>query len=315
MRIDAVARALALLTAPVVVATSGCLFVASADDAELFDEFAAFKAQGGQCSAGPAPDVGDQPLADVTRYRWFAYAGLLSEVVSPTGNVRYPQLNDDIELLDASRTTVAHMAQVDPAALDGRDEKLAHWINVYNALVLDAAARAFAEDPLFSVDENSFGFFDQEVFNVGGRTWSLNQIENGVLRGDEFHPAIFPLDEEDKSILFELHDQLWAGGPVDPRFHFVINCASSSCPSLLSQPLRADSLDSVLDDATHAFLHDDGRGAGPDGISQIFNFYYADWENEAGTGVEDFIAQYRDLDEVDPFRFLPYDWSLNLATD
>ncbi|MFZ9889968.1 MAG: hypothetical protein ACO3JL_20925, partial [Myxococcota bacterium] len=58
-------------------------------------------------------------------------------------------------------------------------------------------------------------------------------------------------------------------------------------------------------------LHDDVRGAGPDGISQIFSFYFNDFE--AVGGLDAFLGRYRSLDEIDTTRFLDYDWGLNRA--
>jgi hypothetical protein len=309
-------RALALAALLVALPQAACFNVISGDQ-ELVDELTAFKVRGSVCPTVLAPPAGDggvaSPLAGATTYRWLAYGGLLGESVSPSGNVRYPLLNGDGELLAFARATVEHVAQVHPSDLESRDDRLAFWINAYNALVLDGAARAFAVDPTFRVDENGFAFFDNEVHVVGGMLMSLNQIESGVLRGDENHPAVYPLEEERKQLLLELSDSLWGGGAPDPRFHFVINCASSSCPSLLAAPLRGDTVDQVLEDATDAFLHDDSRGAGPAGISEIFAFYFNDFE-PAG-GIDAFIAQYRSLDEVNTGVLLPYDWSLNVAAD
>ncbi len=289
---------------------AGCVYVVSGDE-EMIDEFAQFKARGGEClprQSGDGAD-GEGPLSEADRYRWLLYRGLLGEVVAPSGFVRYGELNDDAELLEAARLTVRQIADIDATRLGSGADKLAFWVNAYNALTLDAAARALAEDPAFRVDANNFAFFDQEVHVVGGHVLSLNHIENGVIRGDEFHPSVLGLDDDDKALLLSLHDDLWAGAAPDPRFHFVINCASRSCPSLLGAPLGGDSLESVLEAATQAFLDDDERGAGPDGISQIFAFYFADFE--AAGGVDAFIGRYRDLDEVNSARFLAYDWALN----
>lgn len=292
-------------------ATLGCGYVVSGDE-DMIDEFAHFKARGGQCLPGNGGGGDDEgPLEGATTYRWLVYRGLLGEVVTADGFVRYGLLNDDAELREAARATVRQARDVDATRLSGSLEKLAFWVNAYNAITLDAAARAVAEDPAFRVDANNFAFFDQEVHVVGGDVLSLNQIENGVIRGDAFHPSMLGLNDEKTQRIAALHEDLWGGGTPDPRFHFVINCASRSCPGLLTEPLRGDTLDDVMEDATRAFLDDDERGAGPDGISQIFSFYFLDFEAEGG--VDAFIARYRDLDDVNTARFLPYDWALNAA--
>lgn len=298
----------------VVVATSaamlgsGCLNVISGDN-EWVDEFAAFKATGGRCTGNGEPIDVDAELQNVTRYRWVAYGGLLGEVVSDRGRVYYDDLASDVELLDNARRTVAAAASVNPENLEGFGEKLAFWLNAYNALVLLAATTAYAEDAAFSVDTNGFAFFDRNEHVVGGRTYSLNVIEHGVLRGTPNHisTALLPADEQEA--VFALHDNLWGDVPFEPRFHFALNCASSSCPELLDRPFRGETIDEDLNFVTDAFLHDDEKGAGPNGISSLFDFYFDDFE--AVGGPEAFISQYRDVSEVNLFSYLPYDWSLN----
>lgn len=110
-----------------------------------------------------------------------------------------------------------------------------------------------------------------------------------------------------------LHEDLWGGRELDARIHFAFNCASSSCPDLQATPYRASDLDARLEAVTEAFLLDEARGAGPDGISHIFDFYAIDFEPYGGA--PGFIERYRSLDGVDTGRFLAYDGSLNLADD
>ena len=110
-----------------------------------------------------------------------------------------------------------------------------------------------------------------------------------------------------------LHEDLWAGAAFDVRFHFAINCASRSCPVLIPEAYRADTLDATLDAVTTSFLNDEVRGANGEGISEIFDFYYDDFERVGG--VESFFAAYRSTEGVNFFRYLFYDWSLNIASD
>jgi hypothetical protein len=205
---------------------TGCINLITNDDA-LLDEFAEFKANGGQCTGGGGPITSDVDYSEATRYRWIAYGGVAGEVVSERGRVYYDELLTDPELLAHLRTTVGDLATVDPTNLPTHDDKLAFWLNAYNALVMLAAAEAYGEDPAFRVDQNSFSFFDLRVHTVGGALFSLNEIEHGVIRGTALHPSTAFLEQEAQDFLFGLHDDLWAGAEVEPRFHFAINCASS----------------------------------------------------------------------------------------
>ncbi len=51
----------------------------------------------------------------------------------------------------------------------------------------------------------------KEIVRVKGKTLTLDDVEHGILR-PQFR---------------------------DPRVHFAINCASKSCPPLISEPYRA----------------------------------------------------------------------------
>lgn len=288
----------------------GCTNALSGDVAVL-DRFAAFEVQGMPCTPTVVGEGG--LLAEATSYRYRQFALALSEVRAPSGRVRYARLASDLELRDSLRVTREQLAQVDPTKWGTRDDKLAFWLNAYNALVLGAVLDAWLADPSFRVDARDFAIFDHEVHRVGGGVYSLGQIENGILRGDRFHPSLLYLDEDAFSHVLALHDDIWRGDEVDARIHFALNCASSSCPDLPAAPLDAASIGDTLERLTQEFLRDSMRGAGPEGISQIFQFYESDFA--ASGGVEAFIGRYRDLSEVDTNRFLGYDWSLNLADD
>lgn len=285
---------------------AGCVSVITGDEATV-DRFAEFERTGGSCVASA---VAPTDLSAATRFRWFLWQGALVELRSERGYVYYDRLLSDPEMSDTLAHAVAQLADVDPAKLESAAERLAFWLNAYNLLVLHAASRSWREDPAFRVDQNDFAFFQQQIHLVARHTLSLNQIENGILRGDRVHPSIFYLTEAEYAPLQSFHDGIWAGEPVDPRIHFVLNCASSSCPPLTPAPLQGANLDAELEAATQAFLLDERKGAGPEGMSLIFDFYAQDFE--AFGGIEGFIARYRDIQEVDTGRFLPYDWSLNL---
>lgn len=302
---------LRLLGMVAALSTPGCGFVVTGDEA-LADEFARFKAAGGQCTAAPPPST-DGALGEATRFSSLIYGAVLAEVVAPSGRVRYAALLEDVEARAALAAAVQQVGEVDPRKLSSRGAKLAYWVNAYNVLTLSAAAHAFEADPAFRVDQNGFAFFDRREHRAGGRTLSLNEIENGILRGVRAHSSTAGLPEEEWAALQALHDDVWGGEPVDPRFHFILNCASTSCPSLMPFAFRGDDVDDQMEEATRAFLHDDARGAGPDGISEIFAFYAEDFD--AAGGIAAFIGRYRDTAGVDLGRFLAYDWSLNVADD
>lgn len=290
---------------------AGCGVFVTGDDA-LADEFGRFKANGGVCLS-EVPSVVDTPLQDATRFRHLGYSAVLGDVVSDGGFVGYDNLISDPEELSLLDTTLAQMAAIDPSKLPAStDDRLAFWINAYNAIVLRNAARAYAEDAAFRVDDDDFSFFKRKEHTVGGVVYSLNEIENGIIRGDRTHEDLSGLSNEEWAPFQARHDEIWQQKDLDPRVHFLLNCASRSCPVIGKSAWTGASMQADLDARARAFVLDDNRGAGPDGISEIFAvFYFADFDIVGGIDV--FISQYRDLSTVNFSETLPYDWSLNRA--
>ena len=173
-----------------------------------------------------------------------------------------------------------------------REAQIAFWVNVYNARVLDGVARRPGLRSVLDVGKAvgvpTLGFFHERAV-VAGRDLSLDDIEHQILRAS-FH---------------------------EPRLHFVLNCASASCPKLPAHALHAASLDSTLDAAAAAFLADPARNRITPGgelqLSSIFKWYRGDFEAAAGS-LPAFLARHwkgAPLRGDEPIHFLAYDWSLN----
>ncbi len=178
-----------------------------------------------------------------------------------------------------------------------REQKLAFWINAYNAytvrLVLD-------HYPLKSI--RSIGFLPMAAFreqfipmqSLRGRKLSLNDLEHEILRKE--------FDE--------------------PRIHFGIVCASKSCPPLKSEAYRSSDLDRQLDEAARFFLRNEQYNRFDAAkrtlhLSSIFKWFREDFEKAAGS-LPEFVARYADETTASAIRsggvkldFLDYDWSLN----
>ncbi len=174
-----------------------------------------------------------------------------------------------------------------------REARIAFWVNVYNARVLHGVIRRPGLKSVLDVGKAlgvpTLGFF-REKSRSGGRELSLNDIEHDILRK----------------------------GFQEPRVHFVLNCASASCPELPVRALAPATLEASLDSATSAFLGDPSRnqiGPGPElRLSSIFKWYRSDFESPAG-GVQAFLRRHWRGDGVirddARIRYLDYDWSLN----
>ncbi len=214
------------------------------------------------------------------------YSQLLGKYVTPSG-VKYADWHNNAADLATLKKVVGAIAQEKPAG--GRDEKLAFYINAYNANILEGVMEKY---PIQSVRDIAllFGFFTQNRITVAGEKMSFNHLEKDIIHG---------LGE--------------------PRMHFVLNCASASCPPLLNKAYTPGKLDGEMDVQTTAFLNGNPKGVsvsngGHDAaVSKIFDWNAGDFQ---GTdGVPGFINRYRKppLPKDVKITYQDYDWSLNAA--
>ncbi|MBI2187063.1 MAG: DUF547 domain-containing protein [Acidobacteria bacterium] len=241
---------------------------------------------------GRAPHISDpQSLFDHEHRSWTA---ILAQYVVD-GSVNYRGLADRGQpALDAYLSALGAASPAESGWT--REERLAFWINAYNAFAIRLILDHY---PLRSI--RSIGFLPLAAFRTkfiplgAGRTpISLNVIENEILR-----------------------KQL-----QDARIHFAIVCASKSCPALRSEAYRSSVLDQQLDTAARAFLDDPSKNRWDPAsrtlsLSSIFKWFRDDFERAGGTLLA-FVGRYlrqpvaADLQKGKVrIVFLNYDWSLN----
>lgn len=213
------------------------------------------------------------------------YARLLRTYSKPAG-VDYSAWHTSAPDREALRGIVEAIAAKGPQA-DTREARIAYLANAYNAWVLYLVLEKWPVGSVTDLAPN-FGFFSSESIRVAGRPISLNTLEK-------------------ESLLKEFRE---------PRIHFIVNCASRSCPPLPPLPLSGATLEKQMDDAARAFLADETVGVVVPShdelrVSRIFEWYRNDFE--ASGGILEFIRRYRDLplDDDREIEFLEYDWAIN----
>ncbi len=263
-------------------------------------------------AAGFVPQLGKDAAAELKR----ALDLVKNTAVDESGaQVDYGALKDSSAYQHFRNTLSPGMASFDPTTLRSRGEQLAFWINLYNALVLDAVISLGIQR---SVIEGKFGllaFFRRAAYNVGGYRISLDEIENGILRGNRGHPYI-------PGKQFSSHDPRgnWIIWPPESRIHFALNCASRSCPPF--QIYTADQIETQLDLATRNFI-DANIWLNPAkqllAVPSIFQWFKGDFDGRDGTisfiiehlpfdGRRAWLTKYKDIIRL---RYRPYDWHLN----
>jgi hypothetical protein len=132
---------------------------------------------------------------------------------------------------------------IDPGEIEGDAARIAFWANLYNALLLHRLSISPARGSMLRHPR----IFSSSAYGVGGSTYSLNQIEHGVLRVNRRAPL------QPRSP-FRGGDPRLRSLPsrLDPRIHFALNCGARSCPPIRSYDPAG--LDADLELATRAYL-------------------------------------------------------------
>ncbi len=117
--------------------------------------------------------------------------------------------------------------------------KKTFWLNVYNAWYQILAIRFKKTKP---------GIFTEKLIPVAGLTFSLNDIEHGILRKYRWKWSMgyLPQFMPRKTI------KALAVDTIDYRIHFALNCGAKSCPPIAFY--RYDKIDQQLDMATVTFI-------------------------------------------------------------
>jgi hypothetical protein len=226
--------------------------------------------------------------------------------------VDYTGISESTEATGALSSYLAALSTVNPSELSTQEERLAFWLNTYNAWILYGVSAKVAENPDYTVESDGWLLFSTQYIPIAGFSISPNDLEHGILRGWADQPYG---NEALAAQAAQWHIELWEGEAPDARLHMGLNCASASCPDIPPGAFQGTRLWEQLDDQATAFLDNPKKGAGPDGISTIFSWFGSDFESSFGSS-EAFIEAYRTKGTtgVAMQALLPYDWALNKAT-
>ncbi|KAK2839632.1 hypothetical protein Q5P01_013372 [Channa striata] len=197
-----------------------------------------------------------------------------------------------------------------------REEKLAFFINIYNALVIHGYLRLGAPTNMWQ----RYRFFNYVSYLIGGEVFTLQDIENGVLRGNRKGVAqlLRPFSKSDPRLQMALPD-------AEPLIHFALNCGAKGCPPI--KTYTPQDIDSQLRTAAEAFLENDNGCVVDSGkrevrLNQIFKWYKADFGGTDEKLLKWVLDHMGDSPKKASLQgilsagktkisFLPYDWSSN----
>lgn len=206
-----------------------------------------------------------------------AFDELLQRHVSVEGRVNYEGMKQEYGRLKA------YLQQLEANVPDDSAPKsvaMAYWINAYNAFTIDLIVRNYPLKSILQLDKGKT--WDVKRIRLGGKKYSLNQIEHELLR------------------------KKWP----DPRIHFALNCAAQSCPPLYNRAYSATQLDAQLDERTRLFINHSGYNQLTGTtlkLSRLFEWYAADFGD-----LPSFLNNYSQKQvTTKKISYLEYNWNLN----
>ena len=197
--------------------------------------------------------------------------------------------DEDSQQLDEYITS---LTDIDPRDYP-RDEQMAYWINLYNAVTVDLVLDFYPVKSIRKIHGGLLGLgpWNEDAVQVAGETLTLNDIEHRILR------------------------PIWK----DPRIHYAVNCASLGCPNLSATSFTATNKEELLDQAAADYVNHPRGVAFVKGrlrLSSIYDWYGVDFgadETERLAHLQQYAT--RDLAEAlmnysGRIKY-DYEWDLN----
>lgn len=212
------------------------------------------------------------------------FGALLKKYVDKNGMINYKGFKSDLNF----DQYITSLSKANPENFS-REEKLAFYINAYNAFVIKNVTDLYPISSPMKVDK----FFDKYNFNVAGEEMSLNQIEYDIVL--KIEPVLS---------------------------HFGLVCAAKSCPRLLQKAYSKENVYKLLKSNGKDFLNNPDKNKLDKKnktlyLSEIFDWFRDYFVKRYGSLKEtviDFInnsdAKFLEENEIN-IKFKKYDWTLN----
>ncbi len=223
------------------------------------------------------------------------------------------------EMMRTSRAYENHirlsraLKKTDPAMLATFEEGLAFWVNLYNVIVIHGVIELGVRDSIKEIRN----FLGRVSYDINGLEFRPDDIEHGILRANRRPPYRLSrrFGQSDPRLAYSLER-------LDPRVHFALVCASSSCPPIAVY--TPANIDADLDTAGRTFINSGGavvdRVNMRISLSNIFRWYKNDFGGSPAERLS-FIARYffessdrefvvQNAGRLD-VTYQDYDWRLN----
>jgi len=203
---------------------------------------------------------------------------ILKSNVSSSGKVNYVRMKSKLNEIEVYISTLESFSD---QSTWSKNEKLAYWINLYNAVTVRLIIQNYPTTSITTI--NNGKPWDKKVVTISGKSYTLNQIENDIIR-PRFN---------------------------EPRIHFAVNCAAISCPKIMNSAFTAHKLDYQLTKQAKAFINGSKNSISKNSIeiSKIFEWYAVDF----GTSIIDYLNTYAttEINSTATITYKEYNWDLN----
>jgi len=237
-------------------------------------------------------DPASQQKIDHSAWDRFLKQNVVAPHPSGVNRVRYQRVSPDDQ-----KSLKRYLLALQALAISNysRNEQIAYWINLYNALTVDLIMSRF---PVASIRDINIspgllarGPWGAKLLTIEGEKLSLDDIEHRILR------------------------PIWR----DNRVHYALNSASLGCPNLQPLAYTAGNSETLLEKGAREFINHARGVAIQKGKLQVSSIYV--WfQEDFGHGAADLMEHWQEyaepalagaLEKYQGGLAHDYDWRLN----
>ena len=237
-------------------------------------------------------DAASTAKLDHSAWDRFLNRYLVTDHPSGINRVRYGDVTEEHR---RALESYIERLQGTPVSRLNREEQMAYWINLYNAVTVRVILDHYPVASITKINLSSGLFgrgpWEAKLLEVEGEKISLNDVEHRILR------------------------PIWK----DPRVHYALNCASTGCPNLQQRAYTGANLEVFLDKGAREYVNHP-RGTFFRGERLVLSSIY-DWFREDFDGSEEGVLRHlrryaaaelnERLENYSGRISYEYDWSLN----
>lgn len=208
------------------------------------------------------------------------FDSILEKYVNKNGWVDYRGLKRDKWAKAKLEAYVKDLAEMDPSTLEDDSDRIASWLNLYNAMVLQELLKHYPVKNLMRIPD----FFGKRRFKVGGEEMSLIEIDREIFKKQIREP---------RTVLARVN-------------------GAASGPRLMREAFSGSKLEKQLEERTWKFLVNRANvDFEPQTKTLILNPTFLWYQEEFGDLLL-FLKSYLDLmPTVYNITYRGYDWALN----